>query len=293
MWEPIEMTGDPDSLKRSPRVSIQWARDQIKKYGRNSPWVKVNVFGEFPEASLNTLLGPDEVTAAMNRRLDPGVYEWAQKRLGVDVSRFGDDPTIIFPRQGLCAFRPVMMMHERDSAVSVNIASRVMMAKARWGGEMEFFDATGGWAAGARDIMVAAGHSPVSIIYNTPALDNSFLNRRAEMWMNGSSWVKNGGALPNVPELVAEMCTPMYTYVGGKFQIEPKDLVKERLGRSPNYADALYNTFAIPDMPGSGSALGRLMEKNSRHASTDFNPFEDEISRNARIDYDPYSDDRI
>jgi hypothetical protein len=30
-------------------------------------WVKVRVFGEFPPASLNALIGPDEVSAAMKR----------------------------------------------------------------------------------------------------------------------------------------------------------------------------------------------------------------------------------
>jgi phage terminase large subunit len=41
----IEITGDPDDPKRSPRVSGQWAREQIEKYGRENPWVLVNVFG--------------------------------------------------------------------------------------------------------------------------------------------------------------------------------------------------------------------------------------------------------
>ncbi len=276
LWEPIEMTGDPDNPKRSPRVSIEWAREQIQKYGRNSPWVKVNVFGEFPEASLNTLLGPDEVTAAMKRDYKPHQYNWAQKRLGVDVSRYGDDPTIIFPRQGLVAFPPATMMHERGSPVSVNIAARVLMGVQKWGSEMEFLDATGGWAAGARDILAAAGRAPISIIYNSPALDPRYVNRRAEMWITGSAWVKNGGALPNVPELVAEMTQCQYTYVNGKFQMEPKEHLKERIGRSPNYADALYQTFSIPDQPSSQGVLGHLTG-NSRKAKTELDPYRDEV----------------
>src|SRR5215831_121439 len=92
--------------------------------GRNSPWVRVNVFGEFPQASFNTLLSPDDVQSAITRHLQTDQYDWSQKRLGVDVARFGDDLTVIFPRQGLAAFRPVAMSHARDSAVSTDIASR-------------------------------------------------------------------------------------------------------------------------------------------------------------------------
>jgi hypothetical protein len=69
------------------------------------------------------------------------------------------------------------------------------------------------------------------------------------MWFAMADWVKGGGVLPNLPELVGELSTPTYTFVRGKFQMEPKDQVKERLGRSPDLADALALTFGLPDMP--------------------------------------------
>src|SRR5678816_1892035 len=95
----------------------------------------------------------DDIDAAMRRHLREDAYNWAQKRLGIDVARYGDDLTIIFPRQGLAAFRPQEMRHARGSTVSVDIATKVMGAKQTWGSELELFDATGGWAAGAVDVM--------------------------------------------------------------------------------------------------------------------------------------------
>lgn len=41
------------------------------------------------------------------------------------------------------------------------------------------------------------------------------------------------GSLPKLPELVGELTVPTYTFVNGKFQLEDKDQVKQRLGRSP------------------------------------------------------------
>lgn len=257
LWHVIRITGDPDDPHAwvySPRVGDaprKWAQQQIDTYTRENSWVKAYVLGQFPPASIDALLGLEDVEAAMARHYAVTAYEWAQKRLGIDVSRFGDDPTIVFPRQGLVSFMPITMRHKRDSAVSVNIATQVMASKQRWGSELEFFDATGGWAAGAVDYMRANGHGPINVQFAAPAIDPRYWNRRAEIWFAMAEWVKGGGVLPRGLDLiVAELTTPTYTFVKGKFQLEEKDQVKKRLGRSPNYADALALTFGMPDMPG-------------------------------------------
>ena len=69
----------------------------------------VNVFGRFPPGSLNALIGPDEIADAMERRYETAAYDDAGRVLGVDVARFGDDASVIFPRQGLQAFPPVRL----------------------------------------------------------------------------------------------------------------------------------------------------------------------------------------
>jgi hypothetical protein len=48
LWTVIEITGDPDSPKRSTRIDPAWARAQILQYGADNPWVLANVFGKFP-----------------------------------------------------------------------------------------------------------------------------------------------------------------------------------------------------------------------------------------------------
>jgi hypothetical protein len=125
-WHIIRVTGDPDDPKRSPRIDKAWAEHQIQTYGRDNPWVMSYILGQFPPSSLNSLLGPEDVRAAMQRELPITAYNWAQARLGVDVARFGDDRTVIFPRQGKRAFAPQIMRHARDSAVSTDIATAVL-----------------------------------------------------------------------------------------------------------------------------------------------------------------------
>lgn len=280
-WRVIRITGDPDDPKRSPRIGLEWARQQIQNYGRENPWVMSYILGQFPPSSINALLGIEEVEAAMHRHLRTDQYDWAQKRLGVDVARFGDDRTVIFPRQGLAAFRPVIMRNARTT----DIAARVAKAQYDWFRDepgVIFVDDTGHWGHGVIDNLVAAGIPAIPLVYHAKALNPRYKNRRAEFWLEGADWVKKGGALPNLPEMVAELTTPTYTFLNGVFVLEEKDQIKQRLGRSPDLADALFETFAIPDMP--NEVLARLQQ--AAHVKTDFDPY---ATGTTTHDFDPYA----
>lgn len=275
LWTVIRINGDPDDPKRSPRIDLQWAQEQIALYGRDNPWVMAFILGQFPPGSLQSLLSPDEVRDAMDRHLRPDAYEWAQKRLGIDVARFGDDRTVLFPRQGLAAFRPVEMRGKRGH----EIAARALLAKQRWQWEMCFIDSTGGHGQSAEDALIVAGESPVGIDFSAPGIDPRYLNRRAEMHWNMAEWVKRGGALPKVPALLPELTEITYTFKGGKLLMQPKEITKKLIGRSPDLADALALTFAIPDVPGQMTdASGKLVGASA--------------GSGMRSDYDPFAGDR-
>lgn len=277
-WRIVKITGDPDDPKawvHSPRVGPgpkKWAAEQIETYGRDNPWVGAHILGNFPPASINALLSVEEVEAAMARRLRPDTYDWSQKRLGVDVARFGDDRSVIFPRQGMAAFKPVQMRNQRTTS----IAARAIVAGDKWGAELTLVDDTGHWGHGVIDNMLTAGRQCLGILFSDKALDPRYFNRRAEMHFALAEWVKNGGMLPKLPELVGELTTPTYSFSQGKVLLEPKELVKKRLGRSPDLADALALTFAIPDMPGSlpgGLQIPGGGGGQPGHAKTDFDPW--------------------
>ena len=244
-WMVVSITADPDNPKRTPRVEADWAREQIEIHGRDNPWVMAYILGEFPPGSINALLSVEEVEAAMGRHLREDAYKWSQMRLGVDVARFGDDRSVVFPRQGLAAFRPEVMRHQRTT----DIGAKVMTMAQELGSDLELIDDTGHWGHGVLDNLIASGRSPIGIQYHGPARDPRYRNLRAEMWFAMAEWIKRGGALPPLPEMVAELTGPTYTLVNGKLALEEKDQVKKRIGRSPDLADALACTFAVPDMP--------------------------------------------
>lgn len=270
MWSVIEISSDPDSPKRSSRVSIEWSRQQIEKYGRDNPWVLVNVFGEFPPSSSNVLLGYEEVRAAMDRKVDEDSYANSQKRLGVDVARFGSDSSVIFPRQGLMAFQPVVMRGARTN----EITSRILQAKSKWQSEVEYIDGTGGFGSGVVDSLIQRGHTPQEIHFSSKPDDPRYFNKRAEMWFRMAEWIKRGGCLPYNEQLLAELTAPDYYFKGSKLILEDKDLIKEKIGSSPDLADALALTFTDVEMTTGLGELGVLNRVSIEKSSWDYDPLD-------------------
>lgn len=265
LWRVLEITSDPDDPNRTPRVSAEWARQQIEKYGRDNPWVLVNVFGRFPPSSLNTLIGPDEVRDAMKRSLPKEAYAHAARILGVDVARKGDDRSVIFPRQGLFAQRAPITLRIADG---YQVAGRVALESDEWSADAMMVDETGGYGAGVIDALRSMGRKPMGVQFSGSPLNPGFVNKRAEIWWLTAEWIKNGGALPDLPELVAELTSPTYFFKGDKIQIEAKDQVKDRIGVSPDLADALACTFAYPVQPRSVRPAGEVRYGRRGHRAS-------------------------
>jgi hypothetical protein len=279
LWRVIRITGDPDDPNRSPRISREWAQQMIDTYGRENAWVQAYILGVFPKGSLNTLLSPDEVRDAMKRHPQPDEYEFAQKRIGVDVARsINGDSSVLFPRQGVVARNPV----EMRGAKSHEIAARLILGKTKFGSELEFIDDTGGWAVGVIDACALANVALVPINFSGAATDPRYFNKRSEIMFRASEWVKARGCLPNVPRLVREASAHRYWFDKGRLRVAEKDQVKKELGgTSPDFWDALCLTFAFEEMPAAlppeMHALGQALAEAGGMAGRvvhDFDPFQ-------------------
>ena len=291
LWHVTEINSDPDNPKRSPRVSVQWAKEQIEKYGRDNPWVLINVFGRFPPSSLNSLIGVEEVREAMKRNYRPQDFKDAARVIGVDVARFGDDSTVIFSRQGLQAFTP-KKYRNMDGTQGAGLVARHWRD---WDADACFIDDTGGYGSSWIDNLRRLGFAPIGVHFASKADNPRYYNKRSEMIFECVEWIKKGGALPDVPELLAALTTTTYSFKGDKFLIEPKELVKERLGYSPDEMDSLCLGFAAPVLKNSQTA--RNIKGSHTYA---YDPLSTEYvqrsmggSSNHRSDYDPLSLDYI
>jgi hypothetical protein len=251
------ITADPDDPMRTPRVSLEWARDMIREHGRDNPWVMVNVLGRFPQASLNALLGPDDVDAVMGLHVPESAYGKAAKVLGVDVARFGDDVSVIIPRQGIAVFEPIRLRN----ADSLQGAGRVATKWNEWKADACFVDDTGGYGAGWIDQLRSLGKSPIPVGFSTKPNDPQFLNKRAEILWNMAKAIKEGTALPNSPMLRGELCALTYSFKGDKIVLASKDQIKAEIGRSPDECDALAVTYAQPVEPAWSLERAQLQQQ--------------------------------
>lgn len=266
LWKIIEITGDPDDPRRSSRISVQWAREQIQKYGRDNPWVLVNVFGRFPPASINALIGPDECSIAAARHFREDQYMWAPRILGVDCARFGDDETVLMMRQGLASFPPTPLRNAKTQ----EIGGRIIRAKTQDGGWHACFIDTA-MAGGVIDYCELLHHKLTPVDFGGSARDTKmYANRRAEMAYTAAEFLKAGGGIPNDPMLIQELCAHTYTFNDhGQILLEPKDGVKEKIGRSPDRFDAYILTHAEPVTIQVLDELGKPILEETGHAVLD------------------------
>ena len=107
-----------------------------------------------------------------------------------------------------------------------------------------------GRGEGVIDRLRQLGDTVIEVPFGGQALDhgvNGYANRRAEMWDSLRKWLRDGGAIPDDYELTKELAAPTYTYDGqSRLKLETKEVIRERVGFSPDRADALALTFAEP-----------------------------------------------
>lgn len=221
---------------------------------------------DFSAAQDNGLIPIDDIRAAANKFYRESEYMGAPLIYGIDVARFGSDASVIFKRRGLVAFEPIVIRKFDNMALADRIA--VEMAKEK--PEAVFIDSGAG--QGVIDRLRQMRFDVVEVPFGAQAIDKEqFANRRMEMWWHMAQWIKQGGAIPPDPVLQGDLGAPTYGYTPkGPKILEAKDKLKERIGRSPDLADALALTFAAPVAP----KLSRSMERAIYGVNDSYDPQE-------------------
>ena len=293
-WNLIRITGDPEDPNRSPRISLTWAKEQIEDWGRDNPWVRVNVLGLFPTASTDQLIGVDVILAAQDRDAKPPTFSKSARVWGLDPARFGDDEAVLFKRQGIVARRPRVWRNKSGVDLANAVAHEILEAEKT--GELPdtLFCDVGGQGASCYDHLTVLGwgHVVVPVDFGGSPDDERFLNKRAEMWWRMADWLsRQPSCIPTDNVLAGELPGPKFFYrVSGKrtkFVLESKDDMKRRGVPSPNRADALALTFAGPVAPRARSVESEAMGHSK--TATEYSPHDRaETNDRVRFEYDPY-----
>ena len=210
---------------------------------------------DFAQAAENDLFSTELLDKAFDRKLKEEDVPSDEPLIGGgDIARYGDDSTALFRRKGYMAYaNPLKWKNLNTMEVADKFIAALEGPRDKL--DMLFCD-VGGLGAGVVDRVQQMGYSNISeVAFQGQAQENKrYENIRAEMYFKLREWLEKGGALPEVEGLREELSKMQYKFSKhGRIMLTPKEEIKEKLGRSPDIADALALTFARPvALKGSG-----------------------------------------
>jgi hypothetical protein len=222
-------------------------------YGEDSDVYRVRVLGEFPKADVDSLISVDEVYKAIQREVTV-VPQW-EKKMGVDVARFGDDRTAILVRQMEKVIRKEIFFGLDTMQITGHV---LRIAKEEVVRPDNISVDVIGIGAGVVDRLREQGWHVEGVNVGEQAADHEhYANARAELYVKVKEWLKTG-SFPKDDDFY-ELANVKYKFNSkGQLQIESKDDMKKRGLASPDVADALMLTFASSGffvMPGQSKPL--------------------------------------
>jgi hypothetical protein len=220
---------------------------------------------DFGASMDNALITIDKVADSVAIKRTEADVKGSAKILGVDVARFGSDRSVIQKRKGLAAYEPKIF----DDIDNMTLAGMVAQTINEWEPDAVFIDA--GRGEGVIDRLRQLGYFITEVNFGGKALKPMYNNKRSEMWDGIRIWLDDGGSLPPNVDLKTDLCVPTYKFdSSNRLQLESKDDIKKRGGRSPDLGDALALTFAFPV---AAKKLGHFGFKQEA-VLADYDPFE-------------------
>jgi hypothetical protein len=167
--------------------------------------------------------------------------------LGVDPARFGDDRSSIIRRQCRVAFGRESYV-KKDLMELTGIVHQIIINEKPY----RVFVDVAGLGAGVVDRLKELGHKEIIVPVNggsSPLNARQYYNKRAELWGEMKKWMSDEPCqIPDEDSLHADLCGIRYKINSNSALVmEQKSEMKKRGIRSPDEADALALTFALPE----------------------------------------------
>lgn len=196
----------------------------------------------FEAPNVVQFISGEIVDAARDRTMQ---RSYGARIMGVDVTRFGDDRTVILVRTDQLEYVRVLKgIDTMQTAALVAEEAKVFQPQA-------IFVDGAGVGGGVVDRLRMLRFVVFDVQSGAKAnAEDRYSNKRAEMWGEMKGWLKERGSIPNsvhAEELVNDLLSPQYSYDNaGRVVLEKKSEMKARGMRSPDIGDALALTFAEP-----------------------------------------------
>lgn len=286
-WEPPKKFEEYQHLHGIDDAQLYWAwsknRDMAMLDGLGSDDFCIGFKREYPATDDEAF---EEAGDDMRRAIPRAWVRAAQARwrankdkplepmssLGVDVAQGGGDKTVLAPLH-LKRFEPLTAIPGGQTPDGPSVAAHVVTVLRD--DACTTVDLGGGWGGDTLTHLrthlklVAAGINP-STKATARSKDGrySFKNRRAELfWRLREALNPITGEdieLPPDEELAEDLCAPEFEITLQGIQIESKDDIKDRLGRSPDRGDAVLLAWA-----GGSKAVRAVAQAEAQRARGD------------------------
>jgi phage terminase large subunit len=238
---------------RIPGIATrEWVAEMLEQYRDGSEWVRVHVDGEFPTSAVGSIFDLHSVMQAQARWsaapcTDGPLY------IGVDVageSGTGDE-------SGFAARidKKILWLHTRVGLSADAHLTEILglIGRFRLPNQQVVVVVDRGGEAGSRVYGTLVAYRQAN--WQAPLFDfigvdasrwaqrdpKAYMRVRDELIANLADWMRNGGGIPEDAKLAAELLE--FRWVEQKRdtrnQLVDKKVMRERLGRSPDRADAV------------------------------------------------------
>lgn len=237
-------------------ITIEGVKRIENDFGRNSNSFVARVLGDFPTRGEQGLIDRTWIDAAVKRHAVEPRYDMhhnpePEPVVACDPARYGNDATVVAVRMGdriteIASWRGADTMETADKVAE--IAGRYRMRPgADWG---RIVVDTIGIGSGVYDRLLQLGFGGHGFNAGSGARHPvRFMNLRAEAYWGLRDRLEEGRCeLPDDDELTDELCAVRWYWTPNQqIRLEDKQDLRERIGRSPDRADAVVMAFGAPD----------------------------------------------
>lgn len=216
------------------------------------------------------------VEAAM-ARWTPRSPKGEMMSLGVDVARGGRDSSVIAMRHADNWYAHLVKLPGSSTPDGQTLAAHVMANKRD---SAPIHIDVIGVGSSPYDLLRSAKHQVIGVNVAEAAMGSDrsgrlrFANLRTQLWWQIREQLDplndTGIALPPDPQLLADLCAPKWSMQGMRVQVESREDIVKRIGRSPDSASAVI--LAQIDTPKFD--LIKRQQREQRQPSLDYDPLE-------------------
>lgn len=237
---------------REMLVSRRWVEEKSRTWGENSPVYISKVLGEFPKDAEDGVVPFSWASQCKTLEL-PADYDTCE--LGLDVAAGGADESVLWLRAGRKAVQKWTSREGDPLKLADWVLTIILQTKAT---NLKVDSVGVGWGVGGtldgwfQDGRHECMITPVKVSW-TAYDEEHYLNLRSELWWEARERSRQKewdlGALSD--DDLAELTAPRYHVRNsrGRIQIESKDEIRKRIGKSTDSIDALLLSFYVAAWP--------------------------------------------